>query len=146
MGLGNIPGNIWGIIFGIIIGAFILFLICRELFCWYLKTNRIVVLIEEQNSLLKGLLGQKSTNATPFSPTHKIHFHEDMIDKLVSDNSIKMRSEPNKNGSVLLGLKNGTDIEVIEKVEDQDNDTWVLVKIKGNITGWCNEMFIKKNV
>jgi hypothetical protein len=46
-------GEEWKIIIGIIIGLIILFLICRELICWYYKLNRIVALLEEQNNLLK---------------------------------------------------------------------------------------------
>jgi TctA family transporter len=47
--------NVWGIIIGVIIGIIVLFLICRELICWYWKINRIVALMEEQNALLKEL-------------------------------------------------------------------------------------------
>jgi hypothetical protein len=57
-------GNIIGIIIGIIIGAIIIFLICRELVCWYWKINKIVVLMEEQNSLLKELVGRRSISST----------------------------------------------------------------------------------
>ena len=46
-------GNIWSILIGILIAAIIIFLICREFFCWYWKINRIVALMEEQNSLLR---------------------------------------------------------------------------------------------
>ena len=42
-----------GIIIGVIIGSLIIFLVCRELICWYYKINRIVGLMEEQNVLLK---------------------------------------------------------------------------------------------
>lgn len=34
----------------------IVFLICREFICWYYKINKIVVLMEEQNGLLRKLL------------------------------------------------------------------------------------------
>lgn len=41
----------------ILIVLIIIFLICRELICWYYKINRIVELMEEQNGLLKRMLG-----------------------------------------------------------------------------------------
>jgi hypothetical protein len=47
------------LIIGIIIGAIALFFICRELICWYYKINRLVALMEEQNSLLKEFFGKK---------------------------------------------------------------------------------------
>ena len=53
-------GNFAGIIIGVIAGAVFIFLICRELVCWYWKINRIVALMEEQNSLLKSLVGGKA--------------------------------------------------------------------------------------
>jgi len=34
----------------------IIFLICRELVCWYWKINKIVELMNEQNLLLKQLI------------------------------------------------------------------------------------------
>ena len=50
-------GNLVWIIIGVIIGAIVLFLVCRELICWYYKINKIVALMEEQNALLKKHLG-----------------------------------------------------------------------------------------
>lgn len=55
-GYGN-SENTGGIIIGVLIGAVIVFLICRELICWYWKINKIVALMEEQNDLLKDLIG-----------------------------------------------------------------------------------------
>jgi len=51
-------GNTIGIIIGVVIGAIIIFLICRELICWYYKINTIVELLSEQNKLL-GELSRK---------------------------------------------------------------------------------------
>ena len=53
-------GNLVGIIIGVIAGLIILFLICRELICWYYKINRLVALMEEQNNLLKQPMGLTS--------------------------------------------------------------------------------------
>ena len=60
-GYGN-SGNIGGIIIGIIIGGIILFLICRELICWYYKINKMVELLEEQNNLLRQQINLSSNN------------------------------------------------------------------------------------
>ena len=46
-----------GIIIGILVGIIIIFLICRELVCWYWKINRLIALMEEQNNLFKQFLG-----------------------------------------------------------------------------------------
>ena len=64
-GYGN-SGNSWGIVIGIIIGAIIIFIICRELICWYYKINRLVELMEQQNSLLSSLMSKidSSSNVT----------------------------------------------------------------------------------
>ena len=53
-------GELVGIIIGVIAGLIILFLICRELICWYYKINRLVALMEEQNNLLKQPMGLTS--------------------------------------------------------------------------------------
>ena len=48
-------GKLVGIIIGVIAGVVILFLVCRELICWYYKINRLVELMEQQNYLLNSL-------------------------------------------------------------------------------------------
>jgi hypothetical protein len=40
----------------IVVIAIVIFIICRELVCWYYKTNKLVKMIEEQNTLLVRLL------------------------------------------------------------------------------------------
>ena len=37
--------------------AVLLFFVCREIICWYFKINERIRLLEEQNALLKKLLG-----------------------------------------------------------------------------------------
>ena len=37
--------------------AVLLFFACREIICWYFKINERIRLLEEQNALLKKLLG-----------------------------------------------------------------------------------------
>jgi hypothetical protein len=49
-------GSMWGTITLVLIVSIIIFLLCRELICWYYKINRMVVLMEDQNELLRKLL------------------------------------------------------------------------------------------
>ncbi len=43
-----------GSLIGLLI-VLVVFLICREVVCWYWKLNKIVELLEEQNKLLTSL-------------------------------------------------------------------------------------------
>jgi len=45
-GRSSAGGDLVLIIIGVIIGVIVLFLICRELVCWYWKINRLVFLME----------------------------------------------------------------------------------------------------
>ena len=60
-GYGN-SGSSVGIIIGIVFGVIVVFLICRELICWYYKINEIVALMKEQNNLLKQQMGLTSNS------------------------------------------------------------------------------------
>ena len=53
-------GDIVVIIIGIIVGVIIVFLICREIVCWYWKINKMVELMEEQNEYLKKYIGKQN--------------------------------------------------------------------------------------
>jgi hypothetical protein len=56
------------LLISVILVLFFLFLICRELFCWYWKINTRIKLQEETNSMLRQLLEKNSyacfTNST----------------------------------------------------------------------------------
>ena len=68
-----------GVIIGVIV-AIVLFLILREVFCWYWKINRVVELLEQQNSLLRSLLGNFNNssssggNSPPAGPPPQINY------------------------------------------------------------------------
>jgi hypothetical protein len=53
-------GDFIGMAIGILVGVIFIFLICREIVCWYWKINRLVDLIEEQNDLIKRQMGLPS--------------------------------------------------------------------------------------
>ncbi len=48
-----------GIVVGIVIGSIILFLICRELICWYYKINEHSRLLEDIRSELRAMNAAK---------------------------------------------------------------------------------------
>jgi hypothetical protein len=50
-----------GIIILVIIGIIIVFLICREIVCWYWKINTLVELMTEQNRLLSEIAKKSSS-------------------------------------------------------------------------------------
>ena len=58
--------NEWGELIGILLVILIfyvgIFLILREYTCWYFKINKQISLMEEQNNLLKQLLGASTGN------------------------------------------------------------------------------------
>jgi hypothetical protein len=66
------------IIVGIIVGAIILFLIFRELICWYYKINRLVALLEGQNSLIERFM-EKDGDKSPSNDTKKCPFCAELI-------------------------------------------------------------------
>ena len=51
------------VIFSIILAIGVFFL-CREIMCWYYKINRLVELMEDQNSLLKDLVRKNNSTST----------------------------------------------------------------------------------
>jgi uncharacterized protein YgiM (DUF1202 family) len=113
-------GNIWGIVIGIIIGAIIIFLICRELICWYYKINRLVALMEVQNKLLVKLLA-KMTNKK--------------FDYVVNDNT-DLRTSPitDDSSSLIITLKKGMFLTFLEKDE---SNYWIKVQTENDEIGWC---------
>ena len=141
-------GSVAGIIIGAIAGAIILFLVCRELICWYYKINRLVVLMEQQNSLLsslKQLLEGASPNQTSegksnsipvagFTPTHRV--------KLSTNNvGLYLRKNPNIISDLLMTIPNGAEIQLLETGEDAKitgiKAPWFKVMAKSGEIGWC---------
>jgi hypothetical protein len=58
---GGNGSELLGIIIGIVIGAIILFIILRELICWYYKINARVDLLREINRKLDALAGNRGS-------------------------------------------------------------------------------------
>lgn len=120
-------GDYSGIILGIIVGVIVLFLICRELICWYYKINRIVSLLEDQIRLLKMQI--------TFVPTHTV--------KALSDeDGIFLKVKPSYEVNDIIKLKNGTKVQFIDKnnkdVEENGiKGTWYKIITQEKIDGWC---------
>ena len=128
-------GDIWGIIIGFIIGAIIIFLISREFICWYWKINRIVVLLEEQNNLLKQQLGVSSNVLLKqYIPTHRVKL-------LTNSDGLSLRREPKTSIESFTKIPNGTEVQHIntgENVKLNDiNAPWFEIRTKDGISGWC---------
>ena len=81
-------GSMVGTLIIILIVLIIIFFICRELICWYYKINRIVELMEEQNGLLKRMLGDSNPQEVSESITQKDHNAQNEsvdVEKLIPD-------------------------------------------------------------
>ena len=124
------------IIFGIIVAIGVFFL-CRELMCWYYKINRLVELMEEQNSLLKDLVRKNAPTSTyihgitkkcPFcaeeiKPEAKICSH---CGKNIQEYEIELKNKEEEN-------KNRKEQEMKEKfksIEDLFNDETIMKEAK----------------
>ena len=126
-GYGN-SGNILGIIIGVVIGAIIIFLICRELVCWYWKINRLVVLMEQQNILLKEILDKNKM--VPEVITDSL-----TGDKYTVQTETAIRSSPDFGSTIKKPLKIG-DTVFFQNTLDKDPN-WFYVDTIDSIKGWC---------
>jgi hypothetical protein len=134
-GYGNSDNNWVIIIIGVIIGAIILFLICRELVCWYWKINRIIVLLEEQNNLLRQQLENSFVAIIKeFIPTHKVKL-------LTNADGLGLRKSPNPSIDSFTKLPDGTEIRHLstgDEIKLQDKEGfWYEIITKAGTRGWC---------
>jgi hypothetical protein len=135
-GFGN-SGNILGIIIGVLIGIIIVFLICRELVCWYWKINRLVALMEEQNDLLKNMKNNISDSSSNVAAAHEIF--EGATHKLKFDRALT--EKPSIFGSEILKLEKG--VYVIFKEQSANTEMiggikapFYLVETESGQRGW----------
>ncbi|MCL2481353.1 MAG: SH3 domain-containing protein [Spirochaetaceae bacterium] len=122
-----------------LIVTFIIILITRELWCWYLKINARKTLLEEQNALLKKILAnlensnseqklQKSPASNESSPSKE----------MIVAQSVVLRKEANYDSGSLTKLYED-DIVVLNKI----NNEWSLVTTKKGESGWCYSSCLK---
>jgi hypothetical protein len=144
-------GNSVTLIIGVIIGIIILFFICRELMCWYFKINKLVVLLEEQNSLLRdsakritptmantqgGNSNESKDAITSFDKNNNI--------STVSENVCRVKKETPLNDALSARQKLIRILRIDEKVtiehtmvRDDLGGKWALIKTENNDEGWC---------
>ena len=119
-------GDFTGTIVGIIVGLIILFLICRELVCWYYKINKITALLEEQISLLKMQVA--------FVPTH-------LAKSSRNDGNVLLREKPSLDYADIERLPSGTHVQFLEKKSNEGigeaKETWFKVVTQEKTIGWC---------
>jgi hypothetical protein len=121
------------VIIGIIV-AFGIFLLCRELMCWYFKINKLVNLLEEQNELLRQQGGTSISIIGDFTPTHKVKL-------LTNAEGLGLRKNPNPSNDPFIKLSDGTEIQHIStggEISLQDRKGfWYEIITKDRIKGWC---------
>jgi len=105
-------GNLFSIIITVLIVIIVVFLICRELICWYWKINRIVVLLEEQNKFLQDLLIKNSVshNSTDTKNDNEFNY--------VVNKAVNLHSETNEDQNKLL-----QDLLIKDNVSHNSTDT-----------------------
>ncbi|GHU76099.1 hypothetical protein FACS189461_3260 [Spirochaetia bacterium] len=134
--------DFWGIIIAVLIGAFVIFLICRQLVCWYWKINKIVALLEDQNNLFKQLIkkgfgetdGGNKILYSAYSATHKVKL-------LMNSGGMGLRKEPSSQSAIFLMLSDDTEVQALEigdEVVLKDKKApWYKIRTKDDIIGWC---------
>ena len=53
---------------------------------------------------------------------------------VVSANKANLRKQPNSKASILMSLKKGTVVKVIEQ-----KDEWFMIKLDSGDVGWCHK-------
>ena len=131
--------NFFGIIGGIIIGVIVIFLICRELVCWYWKINRIVILLEQQNNLLSRMLSvDESTHSLVSETTKAEEIDTRYPKKYVVISPSYLREGPGNNTESISKLNAGDNVIFIKSEEGIDDGiTWYNVKTNNEKIGWC---------
>ncbi|MEA4854784.1 MAG: hypothetical protein AAGU21_08155 [Solidesulfovibrio sp.] len=61
---GTFGGGLWSLVVFLLI-LVVIFLVCREIVCWYWKINRAVELLERQNVLLERIEARISAGHIP---------------------------------------------------------------------------------
>jgi hypothetical protein len=135
-GYGN-SGNIWGTFFVIIIVTIIVFLICRELVCWYWKINKLVTLIEEQNKLLTLLVkGEKIDIPIENAPSKLSGKAYTVIIPT------KIFYERDNNSNVMKDLDVGDQVSFQYDCKEGEI-LWYFVK-ESHVEGWCKAEYLKE--
>jgi len=130
-------GNVWGMVIGIIVGLIVLFLICRELICWYYKINKLSSQLDEQTQLLKQLLIHFGVFNSP------IHNMEDKLNSMEGDlialNDFVLKENATMSAAGTVDVKKGNYLKYISTVDD-----WYFIETHDKMQGYCLSFHVAK--
>jgi hypothetical protein len=125
------------IVVGVII---VVFLVLREVWCWYWKINKIVSLLEQQTFLIKRYLDNISEvtyntiEPAKFIPTHRVKL-------LTKAEGLGLRTEPNAKIDTFIKLPDGTEVQYLSTGDDvtllDKKGRWLKIRTEDDIYGWC---------
>lgn len=133
--MGSEIGSMLFILVIVTVIYFVLFLVLREVICWYLKINKNISLMEEQNELLKEVLkGIQKQNSIEYkiatssivnspvsnSETKDFSYLSDLTKKEI-DLVNQLYSGLNTNEVIVKHVANGT----IQKMSMKDYNDWI---------------------
>ena len=133
----------FGYIILTVVIIFVVFLLCRELMCWYFKINKITALLEEQNALLRIFVkGSDVPNeiqnvSDDEEKTNREHYR--------ALREIDIREHPNMTSNSFFKIQYNDSITLIKKGEKTaENNYWVYVENDKGMKGWCHSEFLEK--
>ena len=120
-------GDFWVLIIGGLIAVAVFFL-CRELMCWYYKINRIIELMEEQNSLLRKQSGiepaEENVSATSENSDNPIMYE-------VAYSTV-LTTAPGTSFNVIKTIEKGVTLKYISPAGE-----WSLFETPEGEKGYC---------
>ena len=163
----------WGSIFILIIISVVVFLICRELICWYWKINKTVALMEEQNrlmsdqnNLLKELFGsgknpnkegtpefgkQLSTvesdhSNIPYTASFKEGVLYEVIKETAINDSLELANSSFFSKPKLKRMLQKGEKVKIDFIRDDESvkGIWASIKTETDEKGWCLFDFLQE--
>lgn len=113
-------GSIFGPLIITLIVLIIIFLICRELICWYYKINEMINIQNQQNSILNDILTQLKSKPSIIDSSYKndslsssissegriIKFTEKVLETIGKEQKIKINFDDGVSGEIFskIGL------------------------------------------
>jgi hypothetical protein len=142
-------GNYWGILIGILVGTVIVFLVLREVWCWYWKLNKIVSLLEGQNQLL-ALLTKADKIDSPAAIEKSAAIEELNLEgneSFLIEKEMKLYNDEYNYDKAIQQLNTGDIVVFIKKGGKvsigKDIAPMFFVKTKEGNSGWCFSAYLK---
>ena len=146
--------SILGPIIGLLIGIIVVFLICRELVCWYWKINKIILLMEEQNNLLKKIFGNSSFGLLNSANEYKNEQNNNEVKEIstkecikykVSASSIGVYKNPDIKSDHRFNILRNEIVTVLkEDRKTNDQKIWYFIQNSNGMEGWCQSENMEK--